>query len=67
MQNCRRRICFYFYNNMEKVRAGLALFSVEKVRVLHLTSFLLSVRLQTMATNQSARGNFDSCCKNINR
>ena len=43
MEDCRRQICFYFYNNMEKVRARLALFSVEKARVLHLTSFLLSV------------------------
>ena len=33
-------IFFFFYNNMEKVRAELALFSVEKSRALHLTSFL---------------------------
>ena len=36
---------FFFYNNMEKVRADLALFSVEKARALHLRSFLLSVLL----------------------
>ena len=37
-------ICFY--NNMEKVRAELAIFVlVEKARALHLTSFLLSVLL----------------------
>ena len=41
----------------------LALFSVEKVHVLHPTSFLLSVLLQTIAMSQSARGNFDSYCK----
>ena len=40
-ENCRR---FVFYNNMEKVRAELALFSVENARVLHLTSLLLSVK-----------------------
>ena len=38
-----------------QVRAELALFSVEKARVLLLTSFL--------TTNQSARGNFESYCK----
>ena len=36
-----------FYNNKEKLRAELVLFSVEKARALHLTSFLLSVLLQT--------------------
>ena len=41
-RNCRR---FVFYNNMEKVRAELAFFFVEKARALHLTSFLLSVLL----------------------
>ena len=35
-ENCR---CFVLYNNMEKVQAELALLSVEKVCVLHLTSF----------------------------
>ena len=54
---------FFFYNNMEKVRAELAIFFVEKARALHLTSFLLSVLLQTIATSQSARGNLDSYCK----
>ena len=34
-----------FYNNMEKVRAELTIFFVEKARALHLTSFLLSVLL----------------------
>ena len=53
----------FFYNNKEKLRAELALFSVEKARALHLTSFLLSVLLWTIATSQSARGNFDSYCK----
>ena len=33
-------ICF-LYNNMEKVRAELALLSVEKARALHLTSFFV--------------------------
>ena len=42
MENFRR---FVSYNNMEKVRVGLTLLSVEKVRALHLTSFLLSVLL----------------------
>ena len=34
-------ICFY--NNKEKLRAELALFSVEKARSFHLTSFSLSL------------------------
>ena len=42
IENCRR---FVFYNNMEKVRAELANFFVEKARALHLTAFLLSVLL----------------------
>ena len=42
----------------------MALCSVEKAFMLHLTSFLLSVLLQTIATSQSACGNFDSYCKN---
>ena len=42
MENCRR---FVFYNNKEKVQAELAIFFVEKVRALHLASFLLSVLL----------------------
>ena len=37
-------ICF-FYNNMENVRAELAIFFVEKACMLHLTSLLLSVLL----------------------
>ena len=53
-----------FYNNMEKVRADLTIFFVEKARALHLTSFLLSVLLQTIATSQSARENLDSYCIN---
>ena len=48
---------------MEKVRAELVLFSVEKVHALHLMSFLLSVLLLTIATSQSVCGNFDSYCK----
>ena len=52
---------------MEKVRAELAIFFVEKVRALHLASFLLSVLLKTIATNQSAHGNLDSYCKKICR
>ena len=32
-------------NNMEKVRAELTIFFVEKAHALHLTSFLLSVLL----------------------
>ena len=39
---------------MEKVRAGLALFSVEKAPASHLTSYLLLLRV---------RGEFDSYCK----
>ena len=35
----------FFYDNMEKTRAEFSLFSVEKARALHLTSFLLSVLL----------------------
>ena len=52
---------------MEKVRAELAIFFVEKARALHLTSFLLSVLLWTIATSQSARANLDSYCKNSAR
>ena len=48
---------------MEKVRAELTIFFVEKARALHLTSFLLSVLLETIATSQSARENLDSYCK----
>ena len=36
---------FFFCKNMEKLRAELALISVEEARALHLTSFLLSVLL----------------------
>ena len=46
---------------MEKVRAECALFSIEKARV----TLLASVLLKTIASSQSARGNFDSSdCKN---
>ena len=55
-------ICFY--NNMGKGCMELALCSIEKACVLHLTSFLLSVLLQTIATRQSLCKNFDSYCKN---
>ena len=41
----KRPLINVFYNNMEKVQTELALFSVEKVAHLHLTSFLLSVLL----------------------
>ena len=41
----RKLPSIFFYNNMEKVRAELAFFFVEKARALHLTSFLLSVLL----------------------
>ena len=47
MENCCR---FVFYDNKEKLRAELVLFSIEKARV-------------TIATSQSVRGNFDSYCK----
>ena len=41
-----KMLIIYFYNNMEKVRAELAIFSLRKrARALHLTSFLLSVLL----------------------
>ena len=50
-------ICF-FTNNMKNVRAEMALISVKKACVLHLSSLLLS------AKSQSARGGFDSYCKN---
>ena len=40
-----RKLPFVFYNNKDKLRAELALLSDEKVRTLHLTSFLLSVPL----------------------
>ena len=52
--------CFVFYCNMEKIQAELALFLIEKARVLHLTSLLLSVLLSTIVMSQSAYGNFDS-------
>ena len=42
IEKCRR---YVFDKSMEKVRAELALFSVDKARVLHLTSFVLSVLL----------------------
>lgn len=35
----------------------------EKAHALHLTSFSLSVILQTIVTSQSASGNFDNYCK----
>ena len=38
----------------------MAIFFVEKTRALHLTSFLLSVHLKTIATSQSGCGNLDS-------
>ena len=57
---------FVFCNNMEKTREEFPLFSVEKARALHLTSFLLSVLLLTIATSHSARRNLDSYCKIIN-
>ena len=41
----RKLPSIFFYNNKEKLRAELVLFSVEKARALHLTSFLLSVLL----------------------
>ena len=41
----KQPLIIFFYNDVEKVRAELALFSIEKVRTLHLTSFLLSVLL----------------------
>ena len=59
IENCRR---FGFYNNIGKVLAEVALFSVEKALALHLTSFL-SVLKKTIATSQSTRGNFDRYCK----
>ena len=60
----RASICFFFYyDNMEKVRAELTLFSVEKERSLHMTSFLMSVPLLMIAKSQLSRGNFDSYCK----
>ena len=51
-------IDFLFYINMAKLRAELVLFSVDKARALHMTSFQLSVLLQTMATSQSLAGIF---------
>ena len=47
IENCRRFVVVvaFFCENMEKVRVELALFSFEKARALHLTSFLLSVLL----------------------
>ena len=59
MRNCHR----FFYNNLEKVQAELALFSIEKVRILHPMSFLLSVLLKKITMSQSVRGNFDSYCE----
>ena len=41
----RKLLSIFFYNNKDKLRAELVLFSVEKARALHLTSFLLSVLL----------------------
>ena len=61
--NCRR---FVFYINMEKNTSGIDFFFVEKARALHLTSFLFYVLFSTIATNQSARENFDSYCKITN-
>ena len=42
----------------------MAPFSIQKASALHLTSFLLSVLLQTIITSQSVCSNFDSYCKN---
>ena len=47
MKPIENRCRFLFYNNIEKVVVELALFSIEKARVLHLMSFLLSVLLYT--------------------
>ena len=41
----RKLPSIFFYNNKDKLRAEIVLFFVEKARVLHLTSFLLSVLL----------------------
>ena len=60
-------VVVFFYNNIEKIRAELALFSVEKGRALHLTLFVLSVLLETTTTSQSARDNFDSNCESFFR
>ena len=50
----------------ENVRTELTLLFFECARnTLHLTSFLLSVLLGTIATSQSARKNFDSYCKMV--
>ena len=51
-RNCCR---FVFYSNKDKLLAELALFSVEKARALHLTSFLLSVLLDNSYEPISAR------------
>ena len=45
----------FFNNKMENVLGELALFSVEKACVLHLTFIFI-----VCALSQSARGNFDS-------
>ena len=41
----RKLPSIFFYNYNEKEQEELALFSVEKVNTIHLTSFLLSVLL----------------------
>ena len=53
-----------FYNNMGKVRAKLALFSVEKARALHHLRHFYCVH-SFIAMDQLARENFDNCFKVI--
>ena len=49
---------------MKNLLAELTLFSIEKVRALHLTSFLVLLLLWTMVMSQAAQVNFDTYCKN---
>ena len=50
LKNCHLLV---FYNNVGKVRAELALFSIKKVFSLHLASFILSILLLMIVTSQS--------------
>ena len=55
-------ICFFTITWKTCARNWLY-FAVEKARALHLTSFLLSVLLQTIATSKLARENFNNFFK----
>ena len=60
----RKLLTICSYNILAKAGTELALFSVDKVCTLHLTSFLLSVPLQMIAMSQSTCGILTVIVKN---